>query len=79
LRRRPGDVTGPDARCLGERTRRDVAGAVQGEDCTGLAAAYPAGSNGVRPLTESVGDCYGNAMCEGSFETLESELLVTTP
>ena len=30
---------------------------------------------GVRPTTESVGDCYDNAMCESFFTTLECELL----
>ena len=47
----------------------------EGSQCTSIAFGKRCQGAGVRPSTESVGDCYDNAVCESFFATFECELL----
>ena len=47
----------------------------QGTQYTSLGFGQRCHEAGVRPSMGTVGDCYGNALCESFFATLECELL----
>lgn len=47
----------------------------QGSQYTSVACGQRCREAGVRPSTGSRGDCYGNAICESFFATLECELI----
>src|SRR5438045_8727610 len=61
---------------IGQRKPSDVIHhSDQGSQYTALAFGGRCREAGVRPSMGSVGDAYGNAMCESFFATLECELL----